>query len=80
MEKIVPISKITFTFPERFYEKYDIFEVEGIEYICINRPKKLDSGEWCINVYPVGEKSVYDTLESKWKRNTVAELYNENVG
>ena len=75
MEKIVQVSKITFTFPERFYEKYDVFEVEGVEYLCINRPKKLDSGEWYIDVFPIGNKYVDNILESKWKRNTVSELY-----
>ena len=75
MEKIVQVSKITFTFPERFYEKYDVFEVEGVEYICISRPRKLDSEEWCIDGFPIGNKFIDDILESKYKRNTVSELY-----
>ena len=76
MVRPILVSKITFTFSERFYEKYDIFEVEGIKYVCISRPRKLDSGEWCIDVFPLREgKTIYDSLESIWKSNTVSELY-----
>ena len=69
--KKIPINKITFTFPERYYEKYDVLEVNGIEYVCTNRTQKLDSGEWSIEVRPF----VCNPFISKFKYSTVSEFF-----
>ena len=55
-------TEITFYFPYRYYEKYDIFKVEDTrqQFIVISHPVKKGSNMWMISARLVSED--YDTL------------------
>ena len=49
----VNLLKITFIFDKRWYEKYDIFKLGNVEYICVSRPKKNEDNTWTIEAIPL---------------------------
>lgn len=55
-------TEITFYFPYRYYEKYDIFKVEDTrqQFIVISHPVKKGSNMWMVSARLVSED--YDTL------------------
>ena len=55
-------TEITFYFPYRYYEKYDIFKVEDTrqQFIVISHPVKKGSNLWMVSACLVAED--YDTL------------------
>ena len=55
-------TEITFYFPYRYYEKYDIFKVEDTrqQFIVISHPVKKGSNLWMVSARLVSED--YDTL------------------
>ena len=67
----ISLTKITFTFNKRWYEKYDVFKHNNQEYICISRPRKNEDDTWSIDVTNSGTKLNPDT---EFIINTVSEL------
>ena len=54
----INLLKVIFIFDKRWYEKYDIFKLGNVEYICVSRPKKNEDDTWNIEAIP---------LEVSWK-------------
>lgn len=80
-------TEITFYFPQRYYEKYDIFKVEKTrqQFIVVSHPIKKGTNLWCLQARIVSED--YNTMIDMtgampgdltvWQSNAFPELSEE---
>lgn len=51
------LLSVLFKFDSRYYEKYDCFSLNGVKFVCLDRPFQLD-GYWYVRALPVQEVDV----------------------
>lgn len=80
-------TEVTFYFPQRYYEKYDIFKVEKTrqQFIVVSHPVKKGTNLWCLQARIVSED--YNTMIDMsgampgdltvWQSNAFPELSEE---